>query len=331
MDDIPVPITGRNHNFVESLRTFMRVKQLAYSTEKTYLHWILSYIRFHGRVHPKQLGPKQVDAYLSYLAVKRNVSPHTQAIALNALVFLYQKFLNIPLGDLNFKRPKYRKKMPVVFTHDEAMSVIRLIGPEMQRLMAKLMYGAGLRLMECCNLRVKDFDFGMQELHIWKSKNNKSRRTLLPKTLVPALVHQIEYVDKLHQHDLDMGVGEVYMPDALARKYPNAATSLNWAFVFPASKPGPEPGTGVIRRHHIHPTAVQKHISRAIKLSGIHKSASSHTFRHSFATRLLESGYDLRTIQELLGHSDITTTEIYTHVLNKGSRGVVSPMDSLTS
>ena len=327
MDDIPVPITGRNHSFIESLRQFMRVKQLAYSTEKTYLHWIKSFIRFHGKVHPKNLGTKQVDAYLTHLAVNRSVSPHTQAIALNAIVFLYHKFMNCPLGELEYKRPKYRKKIPVVFTHDEALNVISLISSHQHRLMAKVMYGCGLRLMECCNLRVKDIDFGMQEMHIWQGKGDKSRRTLLPKSLIVDLNHQIEWVDRLHEQDLASGVGEVYMPPALARKYPRAASSLNWAFVFPASKPGPEPGTGIIRRHHIHPSAVQRHIKRAIRQTGIRKSASTHTFRHSFATRLLEAGYDLRTIQELLGHTDIATTEIYTHVLNKGGRGVVSPID----
>ncbi len=327
MDDIPVPVVGRKDTFILSLRRFMRVKQLAYSTEKTYLSWIKSYIKFHGYVHPKKLGPKQVDAYLTHLAVNRKVSPHTQAIALNAIVFLYQKYMEVPLGELEFKRPKYRKKIPVVLTHDEATDIINLIDGKQQRLMAKVMYGCGMRLMECCNLRVKDIDFGMKEIHIWKGKGDRSRRTILPNSLVVDLSRQIEWVDQIHQYDLQAGVGEVYIPDALARKYRNAARSLNWAFVFPASKPGPEPGTGIIRRHHIHPSAVQKQIRTAIKRSGIRKMASTHTFRHSFATRLLEAGYDLRTIQELLGHSDIATTEIYTHVLNKGGRGVVSPID----
>lgn len=327
MDDIPIPISGRSDSFVSSMRQFMRLRQLAYSTERTYLRWILDYIRFHGRVHPRRLGAIEVDAYLSHLATHHRVSPATQALALNALVFLYHQYLQQPLGELEFKRPRYRKKLPVVFTHDEAMLVISNVYPAMQNLMVRLMYGTGMRLMECCNLRVKDIDFGMQEIQVIDGKGGRSRRTLLPRTLIPELNQHINWLEKLHQRDLEDGVGEVYMPQALARKYQHAASSLSWAFVFPASKPGPEPGTGVIRRHHIHPTAVQKAIRRGILRAGIRKQASSHTFRHSFATRLLESGYDLRTIQELLGHSDLKTTEIYTHVLNRGGRGVFSPLD----
>lgn len=330
MDDIPVSAKSGKSAFINALREFMRFKQLAYSTEKVYIHWILGFIRFHGRAHPKSLNAEHIDAYLSHLAVNRNVSPATQSIALNAIVFLYKKFLNIELGDLVYKRPKYRKRPPVVFTHDEAINIIRLISVPMHRLMANVMYGTGLRLMECCNLRVKDIDFGMQEIQVRQGKGGRDRRTLLPKSLATELKHQIEFVAVMHKQDLTDGVAEVYMPHAFARKFPNAAKSLTWAFVFPASRPGPEPSTGVIRRHHIHPSAVQRHIRRAILKSRINKHASSHTFRHSFATRLLEAGYDLRTIQELLGHSDIKTTEIYTHVLNNNRRGVQSPLDNLS-
>ena len=327
MDDIPVEIKNSQSSFMASLRTFMRLKNLAYSTEKTYISWIKRYLRFHSYTHPEKLGPAQVDAWLSWLATERKVSPHTQAIALNAVVFLYHKFLEIELGDLAFKRPKYRKKIPIVFTHQEASTVINAIEDPMHRLMANLMYGTGIRLMECCNLRVKDIDFGMQEIQIMSGKGDKSRRTLLPKSLTPLLSRQIDKVQLLHQDDLEQDCGEVYMPHALSVKYPSAAKSYAWAFLFPASRVGPEPATGVLRRHHIHPSAVQKQIRYAIRKSNITKMASSHTFRHSFATRLLEAGYDLRTIQELLGHTDIATTEIYTHVLNKGGRGVVSPLD----
>lgn len=328
MDDIPVPIIGRRSSFIDNLRQFMRLKQLAYSTEKTYLTWIKQYIRFHSLVHPKRLMTRDVDVFLSYLATERMVSPRTQAIALNAIVFLYHQFLEQPLGELSFKRPKFRRKIPVVFTHDEAMKVINLIRLDMQKLMIKLMYGTGLRLQECCNLRVQDVDLSMREIRVNHGKGGNNRRTLLPRSLTLELCHHIDKVEQIHKQDTEDGVNEVYIPPALSRKLPAAATSLNWAFVFPASKPGPEPGTGVLRRHHIHPSSVQRHVRKAIKQSGIRKMASTHTFRHSFATRLLEAGYDLRTIQELLGHSDIKTTEIYTHVLNRGGRGVYSPIDT---
>lgn len=327
MDDIPVPVASTPVRLSEQLRQFMRSKQLAYATEKTYLHWIYDYIRFHRKTHPGNLGADDVDRYLSWLATHRRVSPATQGIALNALVFLYRQFLGVELGSLSYVRPRYRKRPPVVFTHAEALRVIELIEGEMAGLMVRLLYGSGLRLMECCRLRVKDVDFGMQELTVRQGKGNRDRVTLLPVSLLEPLQRQVTAVRILHEYDLQMGWGEVWMPHALARKSPHAARSLAWAFLFPASRPGAEPGTGVLRRHHIHPSAVQKRVRHAIRASGIAKHASCHTFRHSFATRLLENGYDLRTIQELLGHSDIATTEIYTHVLNKGGRGVKSPLD----
>lgn len=327
MDDIPVPVAQAPVRLSGQLRQFMRSKQLAYTTEKTYLHWIYNYIRFHGKKHPGELGAGDVDRYLTWLATSRNVSPATQGIALNALVFLYHQFLGKELGQLDYSRPRYRRRVPVVFTHGEALQVIDQIVDDMARLMVKLMYGSGLRLMECCRIRVKDIDFGMQELTVRQGKGNRDRITLLPASLAKGLHEQIEKVRALHEYDLQMGRGEVWMPNALGRKYPGAAKSLGWTFVFPATRPGPEPGTGVIRRHHIHPSAIQKRVRHAIRAAGIHKHASTHTFRHSFATRLLENGYDLRTIQELLGHSNIATTEIYTHVLNKGGRGVRSPID----
>jgi integron integrase len=328
MDDIPVPVPHAPVRLSEQLRQFMRSKQLAYTTEKTYLHWIYHYIRFHGKKHPRELGAEAIDRYLTWLGTSRNVSPATQAIALNALVFLYHQFLGKEIGQLNYSRPRYRKRPPVVFTHDEALQVIDQVKGETVKLMVKLIYRSGLRLMECCRIRVKDIDFGMQELIVRQGKGKRDRRTLLPASLVEELQEQIKKVRALHAYDLQMGWGEVWMPNALARKYPHAAKSLTWAFTFPATRPGPEPGTGVIRRHHIHPSVIQKQLRYAIRVSGINKHASSHTFRHSFATRLLENGYDLRTIQELLGHSNIATTEIYTHVLNKGGRGVRSPIDS---
>ncbi len=327
MEDVPIPVNENSRKLIDQLRQFIRNRQLSYSTEKTYLSWIKRFIRFHGYKHPLQMGGAEVDAYLSHLATKRNVSPQTQSVALNALVFLYHKFYEKDLGPMQYTRPKYRKKPPVVFTHDEATSVIELINNPQAQLMAKLLYGSGLRIMECCRLRVKDIDFGMHEIVVRQGKGNRDRRTLLPESIDADLQKQIQWVEKLHRYDTEMGNGEVYMPNALARKYPSAAASVTWAYLFPADKTSTDPIDGKTRRHHYTSSAFQKHLRRALRRANIYKQASSHTFRHSFATRLLEHGYDLRTIQELLGHSDISTTEIYTHVLNKGPRAVQSPID----
>lgn len=327
MDDIPLPLIEKPIRLIDQIRQCMRVKHFSYSTEKVYIYWILNFIRYHNKRHPSQMGSLEVDSYLSYLATNRKVSPSTQALALNALIFLFNRFLEKELGELNFTRPKYRKKPPVVFTHEEAMSVIKLIDSCVCCLMAKLMYGSGLRLMECTRLRIKDIDFGMNEIMVRRGKGDRDRHTILPKSLIETLQHQINNVVALHNYDKEMGCAEVWLPYALARKYPNAAGSVKWAYLFPAAKPAIDPESGKLRRHHIHNSVMQKYIRIAIKKSGILKQASSHTLRHSFATRLLERGYDLRTIQELLGHSDIRTTEIYTHVLNKGGRGVNSPLD----
>lgn len=299
---------------------------MAYSTEKTYVHWIRSYIRFHRNRHPRELGAADVDRYLSWLAVTRRVSPGTQAIALNALVFLYQKCLEIELGKLDFERPKPRRRIPQVLTHDEATTIIaRLSSPA--SLIIRLIYGSGCRVMECCRLRVKDIDFGMREILVRDGKGNKDRRTLLPQSLFHELEEQVSRVKKLHAYDCSCGAGNVYMPYALARKFPNAGRSEGWQFLFPASATAFDRVSGEMRRHHLHVSAVRKHLRRAVLELHVTKHVTTHTFRHSFATRLLEKGYDLRTIQELLGHADVSTTEIYTHVLNKGGRGVISPID----
>ena len=327
MDDIQVPIASKSPRLLDQVRRLMRERKLAYTTEKTYLHWIRRYIRFHKMRHPSEMGAVEVDEFLSWLAVERRVSPSTQAIALNALVFLYERFFEKSLGSLTFKRSRTQRRIPEVLSHDEAMAIIRLIDHKPICLLVKLLYGSGLRQAECCSLRIKDIDFSMSELIVRHGKGRKDRRTVLPDLLHTDLAVQINAVEKLHQYDLANGFGEVFMPDALARKYPNSAREVGWQYVFPARAPATDPATGVIRRHHIHPTWVRKHVTKAVRASGIHKRITCHTFRHSFATRLLEKGYDLRTIQELLGHTDISTTEIYTHVLNKGGRGVVSPID----
>ncbi|MGI9330443.1 MAG: integron integrase [Gammaproteobacteria bacterium] len=325
MDDIPVPAQAPKQGFIQQLRIAMRERNMAYATEKTYVYWARNFIRFHGRRNPRDMGAEEVDAYLSWLAVKRSVAPGTQAVALNALVFLYDKFLGQPLGKLNYQRTKPKRRIPQVLTHDEAMGIITAL-PLPFSLMARLMYGAGLRLNEACRLRVKDVDFGMGEIVIRQGKGGKDRRTLLPESVVAALKHQIADVRRLHAYDLGRGFGEVNMPHALARKYPRGARELAWQFVFPGREVAPDPADGVLKRHHVHHTWLQRQVKRAVRSSGLSKPATCHTLRHSFATRLLERGYDLRTIQELLGHADVATTEIYTHVLNKGGRGVQGPL-----
>jgi len=326
MDDIPVPVEVRRPRLVDVVRLKMRERHLAYSTEKSYLYWIKSFIRFHRGKHPREMGAAEVDRYLSWLAVQRKVSPGTQAIALNALVFLYHRCFGVDLGKLNFARPKPRRRVPQVLTHAEAMSIIGAL-PNPAAVIIRLIYGAGLRLMECVRLRVKDVDFGMNELIVRDGKGNKDRRTVLPVSLVADLQQQIRRVARLHAFDMASGAGHVYLPYALNRKYPNAGRELGWQFVFPAKTLYVDRESGEERRHHLHKTAVRKQLRRILNELQIPKYITSHTFRHSFATRLLEKGYDLRTMQELLGHSDISTTEIYTHVLNKGGRGVVSPID----
>jgi integron integrase len=311
--------------FIEELRYTIRGRNLALATERTYVRWVRMFIRFHRYRHPAEMAGPEVDRFLSWLAAHRRVSPKTQAIALNAIVFMYRHHLRRDLGQLVYRRPKPKPYLPVVLTHDEAMAIISQLTGRVQ-MFVQILYGAGLRQAECCMLRLKDIDFGMNEIIVRNGKGGKDRRTLLPASLRAGLEHQVEYVKRLHATDLAEGYGEVFIPEALARKYPGACTETGWQFLFPNRAPSPDPITGVIRRHHVHPSWIRKNVKRARLAAGIHKQVTCHTFRHSFATRLLENGYDLRTIQELLGHSDIKTTEIYTHVLNKGGRGVAGPL-----
>ncbi len=324
MDDIPVPLDAKSTRFIPRLRIFIRAKGLAYSTEKTYLHWVKRYIYHHQYKHPDQMGAKEIEDFLTHLAIHHNTAKATQDIAFNALIFLYREFLKVEIRDLDIVRSKKSVKIPVVFTHDEAKLVIsKLSSPS--KLIAELMYGSGLRINEALRLRVKDIDFGMNTIVVRSGKGNKDRRTLLPNSVIEDLRAQIQEVTALHQYDMAAGFGEVYMPNALAKKYPNAGKSLGWQYLFPASKRSKDPRSNAIRRHHLHDSVVRKAVRNAVKESNINKQASCHTFRHSFATRLLQKNYDIRTIQELMGHSDVRTTEIYTHVVQR--RGVLSPMD----
>lgn len=326
-DDIPSTLPLKPVRFLDRLRYFMRCQNKSWQTEKTYIYWIKQYIYFHNKQPPDQMGKEHVEAFLNNLTVNVNASPSTQAIALNALIFLYKQFLGRDLGQLNFKYARRKPKPPVVFSHNEAMDVIDKLEAS-YKVMGILMYGAGLRVSECTRLRVKDLDFSMGELLVLDSKGLKSRRTVLPQSLHKRLKTQIQRVKCLHEQDLADGYGEVYMPYNLASKYPNQARHINWQYIFPSSHIAVDPRTKKKRRHHVHQSAIQKKVKLAINICDIQKFASCHTFRHSFATRLLEQSYDIRTIQELLGHSDVATTEIYTHVLNKGGRGVISPVDN---
>ncbi|WP_295799163.1 integron integrase [uncultured Microbulbifer sp.] len=328
MDDIRGRVPTQPVRFLDKLRLHMRDAGLAYTTERTYVHWIKRYILFHRKRHPQEMGAPEVEHFLTHLSEERDCSVGTQRIVLNALVYLYTRFLDKTLDGLSFTQAKRPRRLPVVYSRNEIAAILsHLKGPS--RLRVQLLYGSGLRSAELLSLRVKDIDFDSSNIFVRGGKGNKDRTTILPQGLVPDIRRQIERVRILHDQDVADGVGDVYLPDALARKYPRAAKELGWQYLFPASCVGPCPRTGELRRHHLHPTALAKQIRRALMAAGIHKPARAHSFRHSFATHLLESGYDLRTIQELLGHSDISTTEIYTHVVNRGSKGVLSPMDRL--
>lgn len=329
MDDVRHGIPEYPTRFLDLLRQHIRSAGLAYRTEQTYVHWVRRYILFHNKQHPKTLSAVHIEQFLNHLTA-RSCSVGTQRVALNALIYVYRKFLAVDVGELSFKPARASRRLPVVYSRSEVAAILsKLKG--MHRLMVGLMYGSGMRSAELLSLRVKDIDFDSNNIIVRSGKGNKDRSTMLPQRLVAGLKRQVSTVELLHAQDLADGFGSVYLPDALERQYPNAAKETGWQFLFPASRIGRDPRSGVLRRHHLHPTALTRQIRRAVGDAGIHKPARSHSFRHSFATHLLEDGYDLRTIQELLGHSDITTTEIYTHVVNRGGKGVVSPADALHS
>lgn len=311
---------------MDRLRVFMRAQHLAYRTEKTYCTWILDYIRYHGRRHPESMGAEHIEQWLSHLANQRGVAVNTQKTALNAVVFLYKRFMQKDIGDISFKQANKGRRVPTVFTHGEAKAVLdKMTGTH--KLIASLMYGAGLRVMEAVRLRVQDVDFGLGCIIVRESKGEKWRRTLLPKTLVEALRVQIDLALAVHTQDLAEGYGEVYLPNALAKKWPKAPKQPGWKYIFPAPNRAVDPRSGVVRRHHVGEQQVRRSVAKALAETGIRKRASCHTFRHSFATNLLQAGTDLRNIQELMGHSDLSTTMIYTHVVGVHERGVSSPLD----
>ena len=307
----------------------MRVKHYSLRTEKTYIDWIKRYIWHFDKRHPKDMGAAEVEVFLTHLAVDRNVSASTQNQAKSALLYLYKEVLGVELPWLdNVTQAKVPQRMPVVLTQAEVQAVLSRMDGTMW-LIASLLYGSGLRIMEALRLRVKDVDFAQREILVREGKGFKDRVTMLPMSLVEPLKAHLLKVQVLHNDDLNAGHGEVFMPMALDRKYPSGGKSWSWQYCFPSVKLSVDPRSKVIRRHHADEKTVQRAVKKAVKLAGIVKLATPHTLRHSFATHLLAGGYDIRTVQELLGHSDVATTMIYTHVLNKGGRGVGSPLDIL--
>jgi integron integrase len=314
---------------LEQVRTALRVRHFSLRTEQAYLHWIRAFILHHHKRHPRDMGASQIQQYLSYLAVEREVAPSTQNQALNALVFLYRHVLQTDPGRFEgFLRAKSRDRLPVVLTPEEARQILNQMLPPWH-LMALLLYGSGLRVMECLRLRIKDVDFGYGQIVVRCGKGAKDRITVLPKNAVEPLRKQFAMSRVLHEADRRLAIPGVELPWALERKYPAAGSEWGWFWVFPAPGLSADPRSGVVRRHHIHPTLLQRAVRRAARETGIAKPATPHTFRHSFATHLLESGSDIRTVQELLGHKEVSTTMIYTHVMNQPGIAVRSPADTL--
>ncbi|MDQ5843799.1 MAG: integron integrase [Acidobacteriota bacterium] len=312
---------------LHEVRAVLRTRHLSLRTEQAYVQWIRRFIIFHNKRHPLEMGETEIRQFISDLAVTAKISASTQTVALSALLFLYRDVLKKDLPYVaHIERAQRKGKLPVVLTRDEVGAVLRKLTGTHQ-LIASLLYGSGMRLMECLRLRVKDVDMGYNQIVVRDGKGEKDRITLLPARVKRTLIRHLQKVKLLHEEDRASGHGNVYLPYALERKYPEAARAWGWQYVFPSATRSKDPRTGVVRRHHISDNAVQTAVKKAIHAAGLHKPASCHTFRHSFATHLLEDGYDIRTVQELLGHKDIRTTMIYTHVLNRGGRGVKSPLD----
>lgn len=327
MENVKIPLPVKPVKFLDQFRAFIRLDGKSYATENTYVYWVHQYILFHHKAHPSTLGSLQVAAYLSHLALAGNASPNTQKTALNAIMFLYNRFLKKPIEKLDFQYARKPQRIPTVFSHAEATAIIDcLVMP--YKLMVQLMYGSGLRISEVLRLRVKDVDFGMGYIVVRDGKGAKDRTTLLPKSLITDLKNQVLIVSRLLAFDKARGVGAVYMPNALESKYPSAGHSLEWQYLFPSDNISKDPRVNVMRRHHLYSGTLQSHVKEAIREARVFKQASCHTFRHSFATRLLQAKYDLKQIQTLLGHTDIRTTEIYLHVLDELGDRVVSPLDN---
>lgn len=324
----PVPSPGGSR-LMERVRDAIRARHLSLRTEEAYCMWVRRFIVFHGKRHPQEMGEGEINTFLSHLASARNVSAATQNQALAAILFLYREVLNRDLTRLEgVIRAKKPKRLPVVLTRAEVKAVLSHMEGE-KALMAALLYGAGLRVNECLGLRVKDLDFERGEITVRAGKGGKDRVTILPSSLKEPLLDHLVALKHVHGENLRAGMGRVHLPDALDRKYPSAPEEWPWQWVFPATGYCRHPRTGTVARYHIHERVIQRAVKEAARKAGIAKLVHCHTFRHSFATHLLESGYDIRTVQELMGHKDVTTTMIYTHVLNRGGMGVRSPADTL--
>jgi integron integrase len=323
MDQSPKP-----KKLLDQLRDQIRLKQYSFRTEDTYVHWVREYILFHDKRHPREMGVAEINQFITHLVVERKASASTQNQALSAILFLYRNLLEADLDEasLNFIRPKKGKRVPTVLSREEARAVIANMSGA-YKLMVQIMYGGGLRLMECLRLRIKDIDFQNHRILVYDGKGGDDRVTMLPDSIIAPLREHLQRVKVAHQKDLAAGFGSVYIPYALGKKYPLAHKEWIWQYVFPASTLYTDPETGIVRRHHIHETALQRSIKAAVRLAKINKRVTPHTFRHSFATHLLQNGYDIRTVQELLGHKDVKTTMIYTHVLQRGGLTVKSPLD----
>ncbi len=312
---------------LDRVRGMIRLKHYSHRTEETYLHWIVKYLVFHNGRDPEMMGIPEIEAFLSHLAVDMKVAAGTQNVAFNALLFLYRGVLGKEIeGSINAIRAKKPTRLPTVMSKEETMRVIGAVPADYQ-LMLRLIYGSGLRLMECLRLRVKDIDFDTSQVLVRDAKGMKDRVTVLPDNLKPLLRGHLERVHLVHQSDLAEGHGRAYLPYALERKYPKARAEWGWQYVFPAKNLSEDPQTGTIRRHHVHENGLQRAVQVAARLAGVVKPINVHTFRHCFATHLLEAHYDIRTVQELLGHKDVSTTMIYTHVLNRPGIHVKSPLD----
>jgi integron integrase len=332
----PPPVSIANSNdrppkLLELVSQRLRAQHYAIRTEEAYVHWIRRFILFHGKRHPAQMGGAEIEGFLTDLAVRGRVASATQTQALCALLFLYKQVLHLNLPALNSVRASRPKRLPVVLSVQEVKRVIDAIDGArgMYRLMAGLMYGSGLRLLECCRLRVKDIDFALTQIIVREGKGDKDRAVPLPARSQAALRRQIGAVADQHVRDLRRGFGSVSLPTALERKFPGADRNLPWQYVFPSVRLSRDPRSNIVRRHHLHENAIGRAVTKAARRAGIRKRVTCHTFRHSFATHLLEAGADIRTVQELLGHADVSTTMTYTHVLARGACGVVSPLDRL--
>lgn len=313
--------------FIESIRLILRTKRYSLKTEKAYLHWIRRFIYFNGKRHPKDMGELEVEQFLTHLAITLKVSPSTQNQALCAVIFMYRHVLEMDLTNMAFTFAKTPVRVPEVLSHSDAIAVINNLRG-VHHTIGTLMYGGGFRISEVLRLRIKDFDFDRNTSFIFRSKGQKDRVTIFPELAKTEINNQIQKVERIHQKDIDDGYGLSSLPPSLIRKYGKAATNLSWQYIFPSNTRCMHPYDGYICRHHLHQTGFRKALKKAVQGAGVLKRVTSHTFRHSFATLLLETGHDIRIVQELLGHDDVKTTQVYTHVLGKHKSGAISPMDA---